>query len=130
MLAVCEFATAGEEGGLGDTAGGAERPDGLAGGLPGGNRVPPELLAVRTAATGLRHRQGLLVGEKASILHEPARRPLTGRLPSRACPSRRPSASPPRRPPRPAAAPAGSPRRTCRSGRASWAPPGTGRTPP
>src|SRR5262245_10601488 len=75
-----EFAPLGEEGGLADPAGGAERGDGLTRRLPGGDRVPPELVRA-TAATGLRHRSGLLVGEKAPILHDLTRRPATGRLP-------------------------------------------------
>jgi hypothetical protein len=50
----------GEEGGLADPAGGAERGDGLAGPLPGGDRVPPELVSA-TASAGLRHGSGLLV---------------------------------------------------------------------
>src|SRR5262249_49362859 len=51
-----------------DTAGGAERPDRLAGRLRSGDRFPPELLAILTAATGYRRRLGPLVGEKAHIL--------------------------------------------------------------
>src|SRR4051812_7198455 len=39
------FSTAGVEGGLADPAGGAEGPDRLAGLPPGGDGVPPELLA-------------------------------------------------------------------------------------
>jgi hypothetical protein len=82
MVPAGEVTTPSVEGGLTDPAGGAERPDGLAGRLPGGDRVPPELLAVGVAADGFRHRSGFLAGEKAPILHEPARRPGTGRLPS------------------------------------------------
>jgi hypothetical protein len=54
----------------------------MAGLLPGGDRVSPELFAVGVTAAGLRHRLGLLAGEKALILHEAAIRPGTGRLPN------------------------------------------------
>jgi len=55
LILAGEFATLGEEGRLGDSTGGTECTDGLAGRLPRGDRVSPELLGVGVTATGLRH---------------------------------------------------------------------------
>jgi hypothetical protein len=57
-LVIDECAPAGEEGGVADTAGGAEGADGLAGLLPGGDGIPPELFAGLVTVADLRHGVG------------------------------------------------------------------------
>src|SRR5262249_23139094 len=77
---VSKFPPPGVECGLVNTTGGAERSDGLAEGLPGGQGVPPELLPAGVVAAGLGHVWDLLLGEKVSSVTGNARRPWTGRL--------------------------------------------------
>ena len=77
-LPVSEFSPTGIESGLTQATGVTESADGLTGSLPGGDRVPPELLPVGVAAMGLGHVGGLLVVEKASSIPDSARRPWTG----------------------------------------------------
>src|SRR5262249_22676715 len=75
-----KFSSAGIEGGLAQAPGVTKSSDGLAGSLPGGDSVPPELLTTEVAAMDLGHVLGLLIGEEASSIPDPARRPWTGRL--------------------------------------------------
>jgi hypothetical protein len=80
LFPVSKFSSAGIEGGLAQAPGVTKSSDGLAGSLPGGDSVPPELLTAVVAAMDLGHVGGLLIGEKASSIPDLARRPWTGRL--------------------------------------------------
>ena len=60
--------------------GGTEGGDGLAGRLPTFDQVTPEWLRLEMAMGAAEHRHGFLVGEKAAILPDDARRPSTVRL--------------------------------------------------